>query len=292
MRALMDPAVRATLPATRAAATWRAVARPYDDEVDAPRWLELEGVVNMRDLGGLPTTDGATIRPGRLIRSDNLQDLSPAAVETLVSEVGVSDIVDLRSDTELHEEGPGPLLRVTDLTHHHHSLLPEEGRRATVEEALAMPWASIDDAGQRDVSYWAGHYLGYLTDRPDSVSAALRVIAASSGATVVHCAAGKDRTGTVVGMALDVAGVRREDILADYALSAERIEQIMARLAARPLYGPALLGQPLSDQTPRPETMAAILDALDQGFGGAAGWLRARGWTGDDVERLRHKLRD
>ncbi len=245
----------------------------------------------MRDLGGLPTTDGRTTRSRRLIRSDNLQDLSPAAVETLVSEVGVSDIVDLRSDTELHEEGPGPL-RVTDLTHHHHSLLPEEGRRATVEEALAMPWASMDDAGQRDVSYWAGHYLGYLSDRPDSVSAALRVIATSRGATVVHCAAGKDRTGTVVGMALDVAGVRREDILADYALSAERIEQIMARLADRPLYGPALLAQPLSDQTPRAETMAAILDALDQGFGGSAAWLRAQGWTGGDVEQLRHKLRD
>ncbi len=259
--------------------------------VDTPRWLELEGVANMRDLGGLPTVDGGTIRPRRLIRSDNLQDLSPAAVRTLVDELGVTDIVDLRSDTELHEEGPGPLVRVTGLTHHHHSLLPEEGRRTTVEEALAMPWASTDEAGRRDVSYWAGHYLGYLSDRPESVSAALRVISYSRGATVVHCAAGKDRTGTVVGIALDVAGVRREAILADYALSAVRIERILARLAARPLYGPALQAQPLSDQTPRAETMAAILGALDDGFGGSAGWLRGQGWTDGDLERLRHRLR-
>ena len=153
----------------------------------------------MRDLGGLPTTDGAAIRPRRLIRSDNLQDLSPAAVETLVAEIGVTDIVDLRSETELHEEGPGPLFRVTALTHHHHSLLAEDGRRATAEEALAMPWTDAGDERDRDVAYWAGHYLGYLSDRPDSVSAALRVIATSTGATVVHCAAGKDRTGTVVG---------------------------------------------------------------------------------------------
>ncbi|HEY9562332.1 MAG TPA: tyrosine-protein phosphatase, partial [Nocardioides sp.] len=46
----------------------------------AINWLDLDGVVNMRDLGGLPTTDGSTLRPGRLLRSDNLQDLSSSAV--------------------------------------------------------------------------------------------------------------------------------------------------------------------------------------------------------------------
>ncbi len=258
----------------------------------AERWVDLDGVVNMRDLGGLPTADGGRIRRRRLIRSDNLQDLTPGAVRTLVEELGVTDIVDLRSDTELHEEGPGPLLRVTDLTHHHHSLLTEKGRRATVEEALAMPWARASDAGKRDVSYWAGHYLGYLSARPDSVSAALRVVATSTGATVVHCAAGKDRTGTVVGIALDVAGVPHDEIIADYALSGERIEAIMARLADRPLYGPALRSQPIADQTPMPESMSAILRALAEGFGGSAGWLAAQGWSADEVAALRHRLRD
>ena len=255
------------------------------------RWVDLDGVVNMRDLGGLPTRDGGRIRPRRLIRSDNLQDLTPRAVRTLVDELGVTDIIDLRSETELREEGPGPLLRVTELTHHHHSLIPEQGRRATVEQALTMPWATVEDGG-RDASYWAGHYLGYLSDRPDSVAAALRAISTSVGAAVVHCAAGKDRTGTVVGMALDVAGVPVDEIVADYALSGERIEAILARLADRPLYGPALSAQPLADQTPRPETMTAILGALADGFGGSAGWLRAQGWSEADVDRLRRRLRD
>ncbi len=141
------------------------------------------------------------------------------------------------------------------------------------------------------MSYWAGHYLGYLSDRPDSVSAALRVVATSTGATIVHCAAGKDRTGTVVGIALDVAGVPQDEIIADYALSAQRIEAIMDRLADRPLYGPALRAQPLADQTPKPESMAAILDALAEGFGGSAGWLRDQGWADDEVETLRRALR-
>ena len=66
------------------------------------RWIELDGVVNMRDLGGLPTRDGRTTREGRLIRSDNLQDLSEGDVRHLVEVLGVTDVVDLRSHVE-HE---------------------------------------------------------------------------------------------------------------------------------------------------------------------------------------------
>ena len=61
------------------------------------RWIELDGLVNMRDLGGLPTRDGGRTASGRLIRSDNLQDLTDADVARLVDELGVSDIIDLRT---------------------------------------------------------------------------------------------------------------------------------------------------------------------------------------------------
>ena len=64
-------------------------------------------------------------------------------------------------------------------------------------KALVLPWR--DEQRTRDARFWADHYLGYLSARPDSVSAALRVVADAEGAAVVHCAAGKDRTGTVVG---------------------------------------------------------------------------------------------
>ena len=76
------------------------------------RWIELDGLVNMRDLGGLPTRDGGRTASGRLIRSDNLQDLTDADVARLVDELGVSDIIDLRAEVEVHLEGPGPLRRV------------------------------------------------------------------------------------------------------------------------------------------------------------------------------------
>ena len=256
------------------------------------RWIDLHGLVNMRDLGGLPTSDGGRTASARLIRSDNLQDLTDDDVTRLVDELGVTDIVDLRTDQEVHVEGPGPLRRVASLTHHHHSLIeelpPSDSARTVGQRALLTP-----DEGQRpslDGEFWAKHYLGYLARRPDSVAAALSVIARAEGATVVHCAAGKDRTGTVVAMALDVAGVPREEIVADYVLTAERIDAIIARLMPRPTYGAALAKQEVGDQLPRAESIEAILDAVHEGWGGAAGWLLHRGWTQPDVARLRARL--
>lgn len=253
------------------------------------RWIDLDGVVNMRDLGGLPTVDGRVTATRRVLRSDNLQDLSTTDVDRLVAVLGVSDVVDLRSETELHAQGPGPLRRVESLVHHHHSLLGEQGG-TSMKDALAVP----EDRPERtrDARFWAEHYLGYLSARPDSVSAALSVVAHSTGATVVHCAAGKDRTGTVVGLALDVAGVPHEEIVADYVLTAERIERILDRLRASELYAPALLSHAVVEQTPRAAAMETILGSLREGFGGAAGWLRAHGWGQQDVDRLRSRLRD
>ncbi|KGN34645.1 protein tyrosine phosphatase [Knoellia sinensis KCTC 19936] len=260
---------------------------PSAPESRPERWIDLEGVVNMRDSGGLPTRDGGAIQPHRLLRSDNLQDLSPADVRQVVDVLGVSDIVDLRSDTEVNTEGPGPLWQIESLTHHHHSLFGD-GRSVTAQQALAMPAHSTRPV--RDAQFWSDHYLGYLAARPDSISAALDVVARSSGATVVHCAAGKDRTGTVVALALDAAGVHHDVIVEDYALTGQRIEQIIARLMPRDLYGNALRHQSLDDQRPRPETMRTILETVRSEFGGAEGWLREQGWSDADVERLRARL--
>lgn len=252
------------------------------------RWIALDGLVNMRDLGGLSTRDGGRTQPGRLIRSDNLQDLTEADVATLVGDREVTDIVDLRTGAEVHREGPGPLSRVGSLTHHHHSLLEEHPAERIAEQALALPWTQQQQP--RGGTFWAEHYLGYLAKRPEAVSAALRVVAEAKGAVVVHCAAGKDRTGTVVAMALDVAGVGHEDIIADYLLTAERLERVVARLLTRETYRAALLAQKLDDQMPRAESVAALIDTVAERCGDASGWLREHGWSADAVARLRKRL--
>ena len=92
----------------------------------SPNWIELDGVVNMRDLGGMVTAGGDTVRPRRLLRSDNLQDLTPGAVDVLVNRYGVSDVVDLRTDVEVAKEGDGPLRALDGIRHHHHTLYRED----------------------------------------------------------------------------------------------------------------------------------------------------------------------
>jgi protein-tyrosine phosphatase len=272
----------------------------YSAEVSTPHWIELEGVANMRDVGGLPTTDGGTVTRGRLLRSDNLQDLTETDIHHLVEELGVTDIVDLRSDVEVRIEGPGPLQVRQLAVHHRHSLFRDEEQEVDPQDALVLPWSkkarearpTREPQEPRDDDYWASHYLGYLAERPDSVLGALEVIAQSRGATIVHCAAGKDRTGTVVGLALSVAGVADDDVVADYVATGERIERVVARLLARPAYGEVLRDQPMDHHRPRPETMARILAILAERHGGAAGWLREQGWSAAQVEALRIRLRE
>lgn len=95
-------------------------------------WIELDGAVNVRDLGDLPTEDGQKTARASLLRADNLQELSPADVTKLVRDIGVSTVVDLRSTNELEAEGPAPLDAVAGVRHAHHPVLPEVGTSTDV----------------------------------------------------------------------------------------------------------------------------------------------------------------
>ncbi|MFZ1287748.1 MAG: tyrosine-protein phosphatase [Candidatus Phosphoribacter sp.] len=295
------------------------------------RWIDLDGVVNMRDVGGIPTIDGGEISPGRLIRSDNLQALSAPAIRRLVEEFGVTDIVDLRSHVEIASEGDGPLVGHPRVRISHFTLYADDSPERGIPDApRELPWevqarreaaARRMDADRRGVTagaagggpggrgpagvdrprivpaggdhdlWWSDHYLSYLGQRPDSVLGALRTIAGSPGAVVVHCAAGKDRTGTITGLALLAAGAEPRAVVDDFAASAERVAQILERLLSRPVYADNLRGKTVQEQSPRPETMERLLAVLDRDFGGVLGWLSSQGWTPQDTMALRAKLR-
>jgi protein-tyrosine phosphatase len=253
------------------------------------RWIELENAVNVRDIGGLPVDGGATTRPRQLVRSDNLQDLSSTDITRLVEEIGVTTVIDLRSVGEVESEGPGPLKALTSVEHLHLSLIPEAGAMTDVaKDALAI---NRERALERDPDDVAGaFYIGYLEDRPDSVVNALRAIADAPGTALVHCAAGKDRTGVVIAMTLSAVGVPREEVIADYVATGERIEQILDRLRSSPTYAADVDNIPAHEHDPRPEIMARFLTRLDQDHGGPVGWLTKHGFTTADLTRLKQKL--
>ena len=254
-------------------------------------WIDLEGAVNVRDVGGLPTEDGGETRYGRLLRSENLQELSPADVSKLVAEIGVTTVVDLRTTGEVELEGPGPLDAVPDVRHAYHPVLPELGSRTdAVAEALLLKKREADLSRFPD-DLMCGHYLGYLEDRPEEVTGALRSIATSEGAAIVHCAAGKDRTGVIVALALTVAGVEPEAIVADYMATEERMEAIIERLARSRTYASDVTSRPVQAHTPRPETMKSFLEQVHVRYGGLPRWLAGNGFGDDELSRLRGKLR-
>jgi protein-tyrosine phosphatase len=260
-------------------------------------WIDLDGLANLRDVGGIPTTDGGKIIPGRLLRSDNLQTLTASDVDQLLG-LGLTDVIDLRSDYETLHEGPGPLTRA-NIRIHQFSLFREweigvgEAKPDVRPEVLpeeALPWIDLEPSVELDDEV-ASVYFSYLVDRPDSVLAALRAIARAPGAALVHCAAGKDRTGTLIALALSVADAERQAIIDDYVASSERVEGIVNRLLASLTYADNLQGRPVSSHISHPDTMISFLRHVDETFGSVEQMLIKMGWTAEDTDQLRAKLR-
>ena len=255
-------------------------------------WIDLEGAVNVRDLGGMPTEDGGSTVPGRLLRSENLQELTPADVTKLIKEIGVTTVVDLRSTGELELEGPAPLEAVASVRHVHHPVLRElVSPSDAASQALLITKLEQDRARYPD-NIVTGHYLGYLEERPEEVTGALRDIAAADGAAIVHCAAGKDRTGVIAALALTVAGVGPDAIVADYTATGDRIDAIIDRLRRSRMYAADVSERPVQTHMPQADTMRAFLEQLDARYGGLPRWLAANGFGDDEIAALHAKLRE
>lgn len=248
-------------------------------EIRTSRWIDLDGAVNAR-----------TVVPGVLLRADNLQSLSERDVRRLVDDQGVEVVVDLRTDVEVRLEGPGPMTYEPLVRIEHRSLYPDSGGHTDLELEAGPAWSPANEPWTNGEPAVVRAYVSYLGRRPDSVVGAIRTIARADGAVLVHCAAGKDRTGVVVALALDAVGMGRRAIIDDYLASAERIEEIMGRLLSSSTYRAELEGHDPQAHAPLPGTMERLLEIVDGRLGGSEAWLRSNGLEPPDLKRLRRRL--
>lgn len=245
------------------------------------RWIDLDGADNMRDLGGLQVTGGGLTRFDLLLRSGTLQDLTARDVTHLVKDVGVQTVVDLRLTDEAAREGSA----LADIPVVHYLSLP-------LSSADHIRPDTVADAGQMDI---VAHYLALLEGSAGNIITAVRVFADEVNLPAVfHCAAGKDRTGVLAAVVLDAVGVGREAIIADYALTAQRMRQISARLLRLETYREmqALTNGIKGAATADEASMASFLDELHGQYGGGASYLGAHGMDSGELAALRATLVD
>lgn len=222
---------------------------------------------NLRDLRGLRTDDGRIVRRGALYRSEALRSRDVTGTDVAVWPP--TTVIDLRAPEEYFAAHPldvdGTVVHSVPLGT---SLAPALAAAGHGRPGLAVAYRHL------------------AKDAADEIARIVGIVAGADGPVLVHCTAGKDRTGIVVAVLLRAVGVRREDVMADYQRTEANLPRLWAALTAAGVRAPrnaALLGV-------QAEALEGVLDEIDGTEGGAAGWLVEHGARPADVERLATRL--
>jgi protein-tyrosine phosphatase len=238
-----------------------------------PRNLGFSATYNFRDVGGYTGLDGRTVRWRRLFRSDALHRLGEADAEAFAS-LGVRTVIDLRRPFEIEKYGRVAERYGLD----YHNLVLKH-----------VDWEEVGRPGDVVHERWlADRYLNFAEDGRDGILSSLQVIADPSMAPViVHCMAGKDRTGTVCALTLSLLGVSDEDIAADYALTTSAMRPLTAYLIEK--HPEAIVGNEHMFDSPA-EAMLMFLDDLRALHGSVEGYVKEIGLADDEIATMRTHL--
>jgi protein-tyrosine phosphatase len=226
----------------------------------------LAAPTNLRDLRGLRTADGRLVRRGVLYRSE-----APHPDWADGAEVPVwppATVVDLRSPEEC--AAPHPFAEVA-------AVHPVPLGASLAPALAARRLADLD---------LASVYRHLVTDAADAIGRIVRIVANGPFPVLVHCTAGKDRTGIVIAVLLRAAGVRRDDVVADYLRTSANLPRLWSALRAAGVHLPrrgALLEV-------HADALHGVLDEIEATPSGVAGWLDAHGVERTEVDRLAARL--
>lgn len=239
--------------------------------LDGRRLLPVEGCYNVRDVGGLPAAGGRVTRRGALVRADSIARVTDRGADALVAH-GVRTVLDLRHQVEPE---PCPLVR--------HGVAYEN---LPLFDPRDLEWMNdLYPLGSTEAPYAI-----FLERCAEACAAAVSAVArAREGGVLVHCQIGRDRTGIVVALLLDLVGVDAETIAADYALSEAALQPFFDSYAAG-VDDPERLAL-IDRHRPSPASaMLGTLERLAERHGGAAGYLRGVGVAEAELERIRERL--
>jgi protein-tyrosine phosphatase len=235
------------------------------------RLIPLTGAFNFRDLGGYQSGLGGQVQWRRLFRADNLSTLTEGDQKAL-TDLSITTVIDLRTQREVDQ---GRIAASEAYAYHH---LPMAD---VLPDTTDARWASPE--------YVASRYRGMLSDATVRQTLAIAADPASYP-LVFHCAAGKDRTGIVAAIMLSLLEVSREDIVADYMLTAPAMERMVTTLIAA---APERAGQ-IEPHLPairgtRPGNIAGLLHMLDEEYGSVADYAERIG-AGGTIAGVRANL--
>ncbi|MFC6013892.1 tyrosine-protein phosphatase [Nocardia lasii] len=235
----------------------------------------LSGTFNFRDVGGLRTADGAAVRPGVLLRSAQLSGLDDQGHRTL-RELGVTDVHDLRGRAEIDHIGHDTL--PADVRLH---VTPFDSR---MEEAPPHEAATVSAFDHMIEVYRA---FPLLPEAHTAIAELAGSIVRGDGAVLVHCAAGKDRTGWSVATLLRAVGVTEEHVYADFLASNAAVEPLRVLLEPKIGNGQALSADLLGV---REEYLRTADASVREHHGGIENYLTTVGLTADLRDALRSRL--
>jgi protein tyrosine/serine phosphatase len=232
-------------------------------------------VFNFRDLGGHSTTDGRTVHYGRLYRSDSLHRLTGEECGRLCA-AGVRTVLDLRRPHEIERDGR--IRETAGLAYRNIHPIHRE-----------WEYAPYDPEGGPE-RYLADRYLDMAVEGAAGLGEALRLIAdPDSAPLVMHCFAGKDRTGVLTALTLSLLGVVDDDIAAEYAISAQAQPFLAAQIRRdRPDRGAE--DPPVRFIVCPPRAMLLFLTELRERFGSVPEFAAHAGITDGHVASLRAHL--
>jgi protein-tyrosine phosphatase len=243
----------------------------------AAQRLDWPACYNVRDLGGLPCgvpTFGGLTRRHALVASDYCARLNAEGWQALVAH-GVRTIIDLRGTEEVARE-PYALPSIAVAAGVTYQNLP------LIHRAQQL----VGDLG--DPAFGGREYAIIAERTTANIAVILRaIITAQPGGVLIHCQAGKDRTGIIVAILLRLAGVPDELIMADYVASEPCLMPAWDALVAAAAGGePDYRMKPLA----YPALYRTLLEELDTHYGGIDGYLVHIGLGSAEITALRARL--